>query len=100
MKLLQEQNMKGCKTMGKSKHNDCLNCSPIDAAKGICRITNEMVNIDSEVCNRFELVPKCKNCQYFKERKEDNLGTCTGLEKEDWTFGDLNSITCKGHKFK
>jgi 4-hydroxyphenylacetate decarboxylase small subunit len=86
--------------VSKSKHNDCLNFSPVDASKGICRITGSMINIDSEVCSKFDLAPKCRNCEYFKKPDKDEIGICLGLNKEDWTFGDLNAITCKGHKFK
>ncbi len=82
------------------KHNDCLHFAPIDAAKGICRIENVMVNIDHTVCENFKAVPKCRNCSHFKDPNKDEIGTCVGLEKKDWTFGDLNALTCSGHKFK
>lgn len=84
----------------KLKHNDCLNFSTIDATKGICRITKQLINIDSETCSNLALMPKCKNCINFEKPDEKGIGTCIGLEKEDWTFESLNAITCKGHKFK
>ncbi|CAH2214872.1 4-hydroxyphenylacetate decarboxylase small subunit [Tepidibacter aestuarii] len=82
------------------KHNDCLNFSPMDAAKGICRVTGNMINIDSDVCEVFELCPKCRNCSNFKNSDKDELGMCTGLDKDNWTYGDLNAVTCNSHEFK
>ena len=32
------------------KHNDCENFCPIDVAKGICRLTDEFVFIESQTC--------------------------------------------------
>lgn len=80
------------------RHNDCSNFCFIDVAKGICRLTNEMVFIDTPVCANFKETCKCKNCANFKNPNKDNLGSCTGLKKEAWTYGDLNAITCEGYK--
>ncbi|SFC91905.1 4-hydroxyphenylacetate decarboxylase small subunit [Clostridium uliginosum] len=80
------------------KHNDCVNFSSIDVAKGICRISNEMVFIDTSTCGNFKEVHKCKNCSNFKNLNKDNTGLCTGLKKEAWTFGELSAVTCEGYK--
>ncbi|WP_252229679.1 4-hydroxyphenylacetate decarboxylase small subunit [Clostridium sp. ZBS15] len=80
------------------KHNDCLNFSSIDAAKGICRISNQMIFIDTPICNNFNEAHKCRNCTNFKNPDKDNMGTCTGLKIEAWTFGDLSAATCEGYK--
>lgn len=78
------------------KHNDCLNFSNIDAAKGICRLTKQLIIIDSDVCENLKLAPKCKNCKSFEKTNEDGTGICRGLTKEDWTFESLSAVTCKG----
>lgn len=83
-----------------NKHNDCLNFASIDVAKGICRKTNSIIFIDSEVCGNFKEVPKCKNCSKFKNPNADNMGTCTGLKKEYWTYGELMGVTCEGYEKK
>jgi len=80
------------------KHNDCANFSPIDVAKGICRLSNQMVFIDAAVCEKFNEVSKCKNCSSFKNPNKDNMGTCTGLKIQSWTYGELNTVTCEGYK--
>jgi 4-hydroxyphenylacetate decarboxylase small subunit len=80
------------------KHSDCSNFSPIDVAKGICRLTNEMIFIDTSVCENFNEVSKCKNCSNFINPNKDNMGTCVGLEKQSWTYGELNAVTCEGYK--
>ena len=82
------------------KHNDCLNFCAIDASKGICRISKEFINIDSEVCSSFKEMAKCKNCINFKDEDEKGMGKCVGLKKENWTFKELKAITCEGHEFK
>lgn len=77
------------------KHNDCVNFCGIDAAKGICRVTNEMVFIDTKVCKEFSEVSKCRNCGNFKNPSKDNVGTCIGFKKEAWAFAELNATTCE-----
>lgn len=82
------------------KHNDCVNFCPIDVAKGICRLTNSMIFIDTNTCENFKEACKCRNCENFKNPNNDNIGTCVGLKKESWTFGELNALTCEGYKAK
>lgn len=82
------------------KHNDCLNFCSIDAAKGICRLTKEFINIDSCICKSLVLAPKCGNCKNFKISDNNGIGICKGLEHEDWTFSSLSAITCRGHELE
>lgn len=84
----------------KLNHSDCLNFTTIDAAKGICRVLNKVVFIDTDICSSYEKLPKCKNCSFFNNPNADNVGTCTGLNKEAWTYGELIGITCEGYKSK
>lgn len=82
------------------KHNDCLHFCNIDAAKGICRVTKQLINIDSDVCDRLVLAPKCKNCEQFHDADENNLGICKGLAKDDWVYGSLSAVTCKAYTLR
>ena len=82
------------------KHNDCSNFAPIDVAKGICRITNKTVFTDTPVCPTFSELAKCKNCTHFVDSKKENMGVCTGLEKENWTYANLVAKTCEGYDKK
>jgi 4-hydroxyphenylacetate decarboxylase small subunit len=84
-------------TNNNMKHSDCVNFSPVDAAKGICRLSNSMVFIDTEVCENFREACKCGNCKNFKNSNNDNVGTCVGFKKEAWTYADLNAVTCEGY---
>lgn len=90
--------MKGCSNMA-LKHNDCLNFCSIDANKGICRVTKNLIYIDTDTCSKFDLAPKCNNCENFHNADENGIGICKGLSKEDWVYGSLNAVTCNGHKF-
>lgn len=84
--------------MENRKHNDCSNFCPIDVAKGICRLTNETIFIDSEVCISYNEMPKCKNCGNFKNPTNDGLGTCGGFKKETWTSAELKASLCERYK--
>jgi 4-hydroxyphenylacetate decarboxylase small subunit len=77
------------------RHNDCMNFLAVDVTKGICRRTNELVLIDSEVCGSFTTLPKCKNCAFFKENGQETIGTCTAEKAQPWTFQDLIAVTCE-----
>lgn len=79
------------------KHDDCRNFAPVDAAKGICRKTNTMIFTDTDVCDAMEIMPKCKNCSNFQDADKDNIGTCIGLKKHGWTYGELIAVTCEGY---
>lgn len=85
-------------TIGIIKHSECENFVPVDVVKGICRLTNEKVIIDSSVCARFEMVPVCRNCGNFKNPNKDGIGTCIGLKKEYWTAGNYHAGLCEGYK--
>jgi 4-hydroxyphenylacetate decarboxylase small subunit len=102
MKLLLEQNMKGCKAMNgkKLKHDDCMNFATVDAAKGICRKTNQLIFTDTDVCENLQLMPKCKNCINFKNADKESIGVCHGLEKQDWSYGELAALNCEGYNPK
>ena len=80
------------------KHSDCVNFCPIDVAKGICRVSNQMIFVDTEVCGDFTEASKCRNCGNFRNQNKDNIGTCVGLKKESWTFAELSAVTCEGYR--
>lgn len=79
------------------KHSDCENFAPVDVAKGICRLSNEKVLIESPVCPNFEALPKCGSCGFFKNPDKEGIGTCAGLQKEYWTAANYNAGLCEGY---
>lgn len=84
-------------TQAVKKHSDCENFAPVDVAKGICRLTNKPVLIDSQVCVKYEAVPQCSGCAQFKNPDKGGIGICTGLQKEYWTAGHYNAGLCEGY---
>lgn len=80
------------------KHSDCKNFTPFDAFKGICRKSGGFVMIDTDTCAAFCAAPKCRNCAHFCEPNEEEIGTCTGLDKEFWAYGDMSAKTCEGYQ--
>lgn len=79
-------------------HSDCVNFAPVDALKGICRCSNNLILIDTPVCENFKETCKCKNCINFKDPDSNNIGICVGLNKDAWTSGELYAVTCGGYK--
>lgn len=79
------------------KHNDCENFAPVDVTKGICRLTNELVLIDSPVCVKFAAIPRCRGCSFFRHPDKEGIGTCTGLQKEYWTAANYSAALCQGY---
>ncbi len=86
--------MKGCEVM-MHKHNECENFCFVDVAKGICRLSGELVLIDTEVCGEFAVAPCCGNCEKFTADKE--LGLCSGYGKEYWTTAETRAVVCEGY---
>jgi 4-hydroxyphenylacetate decarboxylase small subunit len=82
------------------KHNDCLYFCSIDAAKGICRITKQLLYLDGDTCDHLVLAPKCNNCEHFHNGDENNLGICRGLAKDDWVYGSLSAATCTAYTYR
>ncbi|MFA8449378.1 MAG: 4-hydroxyphenylacetate decarboxylase small subunit [Bacteroidales bacterium] len=84
----------------KFKHSDCKFFANIDIAKGICRKSGQIVEIDNTVCKSFLRKEKCKFCQYFKEENTEGIGVCCGLSHDDWVYGELNAKTCSSFEEK
>lgn len=77
------------------KHNDCRNFIPVDVAKGICRLTEQLILIDSPVCKNFSVLPKCKNCCHFSpSQTEEFIGVCGAESNKPWTYSELIAVTC------
>jgi 4-hydroxyphenylacetate decarboxylase small subunit len=83
-----------------SKHNDCKNFTDFDVFKGYCRKIDGLVLIDTPTCKNFVEKPKCRNCANFIKPNEFEIGTCVGLDKEFWAYGDMNAKTCEGYSAK
>jgi 4-hydroxyphenylacetate decarboxylase small subunit len=83
-----------------NNHSDCKNCIPFDVFKGFCKKNNRLVLIDSPVCENFSGAAKCRNCACFANPNSDEIGTCKGLAKEYWAYGDMYAKTCEGYSIK
>jgi 4-hydroxyphenylacetate decarboxylase small subunit len=90
--------MNGDKCM---RHYDCKNYINLDCEKGMCALSKAVVPIDgegSEVCPNFKSADKCANCNNFSNPNKYGIGTCAGLEKENWAYSTMNACTCSGYK--
>lgn len=82
------------------KHSDCKNFTAFDVFKGYCRKAQDFVLIDAPICPNFVEAPKCRNCSHFNNPNEEEIGSCTGVGKEFWAYGDMNAKTCEGYRMK
>jgi 4-hydroxyphenylacetate decarboxylase small subunit len=80
-----------------NNHSGCENFAPVDVAKGICRLTGDLIPVDSAVCPKFSAIPKCAGCVNFRNPDKDGIGTCVGLQQEYWTAGNYNADLCEGY---
>lgn len=80
------------------KHNDCKNFVAVDVVKGICRLNNQLVFIDTDICPKFEQLPKCKNCFNFSNANKDNIGNCDCSKAGYWTYADNIALNCVGYQ--
>lgn len=83
------------------KHIDCKNYINLDCEKGMCAISKMLVPIDgegSDGCAAFIAAPKCGNCSNFVNPDNYGIGTCKGLEKENWAYATCGAFGCEGYK--
>ena len=70
------------------KHVDCVNYINLDCEKGE----------GSEACPMFKAAPKCGNCACFQGADDHGIGTCTGFEKENWSYANCGAFCCEHYK--
>ncbi|MDT3700156.1 MAG: 4-hydroxyphenylacetate decarboxylase small subunit [Thermincola sp.] len=82
-------------------HKDCRNFAPVDVVKGLCHLHKQMVLIDSPVCEKYKILPKCESCSNFKpDCTEAKLGICLAEATEPWTYAELIAVTCENYSAK
>ncbi len=79
-------------------HNDCLNFCPLDVAKGLCRRTNELTLIDTDTCECYERLPKCKFCANYVATG-DGMGICKAEKGDPWAYPEMIAVTCEWFAF-
>ncbi len=80
------------------KHNDCANFLNLDCEKGMCALTKGIVPLDgegSDACPQFREGFHCANCKNFSEPDKYGIGTCSGFEKENWTYAQNGAFCCE-----
>lgn len=80
------------------KHNDCANFLNLDCEKGMCALTKMIVPLDgegSEACHQFKEGFHCANCTNFSNPDKYGIGTCSGFEKENWTYAQNGAFCCE-----
>jgi len=80
------------------QHKDCRNFCSMDVAKGICRRTGDVVQLDAESCAEYVQLPKCKFCANYAAGEEEGLGGCTAEDGQPWAYPEMIAVTCEMFK--
>lgn len=88
--------MKEFNKMEKVLYRDARNYVPIDVIRGIDHLTGETVLADKEAPKDYEIMPKCKYCQNFKDNSEQ-IGICEASMNEPkfFAYPDMVAVTCE-----
>lgn len=85
------------------KHQDCANFISLDCEKGMCALSKMIVPLDgegSDACPNYKKGFHCGNCVCFSNPDKYGIGTCSGFEKENWTYAQNGSFCCEHFKLK
>jgi len=77
---------------------DCKYYLPVDAFKGICKISKETISPDKQASPNFQKNKKCKFCTNFSfSENNEFLGKCM---KEFDAYPDMIAVTCETFQWK
>jgi 4-hydroxyphenylacetate decarboxylase small subunit len=79
----------------KVSHRDCRNYAPLDAAKGLCRKTSDLIPADEKICERFSCLPRCCRCTHYQADADKPLvGICGRSSNHFMAYADMTARTC------
>lgn len=80
----------------KLSYRDTREFIPVDADKGLDRLTGKMVLADTDAPSGYTQLPKCKFCQNYAESSA-SIGTCKAClpEPDFMAYGDMTAVTCE-----
>ncbi len=69
---------------------------PVDADKGLDRLTGKMVQADGDAPAGYTKLPKCKFCKNYGESAQ-NIGICgaSAMDPKFMAYGDMTAVTCE-----
>ena len=76
-------------------HGLCDNFISIDAAKGTCAMSGQLVTFDSEGCGYFVAAPRCANCVNYHAVSTTELGECSGFGVVAWVYPTMRARNCE-----
>lgn len=85
------------------KHTDCAYFLNLDCEKGMCAIKKVIIPIDgegSDSCGDFKLGFSCATCNNFSDADKYGIGTCSGFEKDNWTYAQNGAFCCPSYQQK
>lgn len=83
------------------KHCQCIHYVNLDCEKGLCALSKCVVPIDgegSESCPEFVQAKFCSNCVHFSNPDKYGIGTCSGFEKENWSYATCGAFSCEKYE--
>jgi 4-hydroxyphenylacetate decarboxylase small subunit len=78
--------------MCERNHTHCHNFCPIDVAKGLCRLSGNIIMTDTPLCEHFSEKPRCEHCSYYCDKTSP--AQCLGLSKPYWMDASTNAGLC------
>ena len=81
-----------------NNHRDCGNYAPVDAAKGVCHRTKEIIPADDSACAAFAALPKCAACSNYLPSEKDGLtGVCKASKNGFMAYAGMAAVTCENY---
>lgn len=79
------------------EYRDTVEFIPVDADKGIDRLTGEFVQADDVAPDGYNQLAKCKFCKNYTAT-EENMGVCEASKQEPkfFAYGDMTAVSCMG----
>ncbi|WP_148305563.1 4-hydroxyphenylacetate decarboxylase small subunit [Candidatus Arsenophonus nilaparvatae] len=78
--------------MCECNHTHCHNFCPIDVAKGLCRLSGNLIMIDTPVCENYNEKPRCEHCRHYCDKTSP--AQCLGFGKPYWVDASTNAGLC------
>ena len=88
-------------------HRDCRNYVPVDAAKGLCRRSKNLLPADGDICKEFRRLPRCRVCAHFQATSENSqsgldnqIGVCLRSVNQFLAYADMTAATCRDFQLR
>jgi 4-hydroxyphenylacetate decarboxylase small subunit len=80
-------------------HRDCCNYAPLDADKGLCLMSKDVILADGQSCEQFSLLPRCRCCVHYQpDANQPQVGICKRSPNLFMAYADMTAKTCADYQ--